>query len=108
MSEKIWFLKRWDLFERLSAAERQRLESRAVMRAFKPRGIIYLPTELARSVLVLARGRVKIKTIAPDGRETILAFIEEGELFGELALLDGERRNEYAEAVTEALVLAIP
>src|SRR5262249_17009327 len=108
MNEKIWFLKRWDMFECLSDAERRRLESRAVMRSFQPRSIIYLPTELGRSVLVLARGRGKIKALAPDGRETILAFIEAGEIFGELALLDSEPRNEYAEAVTEALVLAIP
>src|SRR5207237_1100489 len=74
MSEKFWFLKRCDLFERLTPAERQRLEGRAVMRTFRPRAAIYLPTEPGQSVLVLARGRVKIKALAPDGRETTLAF----------------------------------
>src|SRR5262245_58762076 len=108
MSEKIWFLKRCDLFERLSPAESRHLEAQAVMRSFPPRAIVYLPTEQAQSVLVLAKGRVKIKAIVPDGREAILAFIEEGELFGELALVDTEPRNEFAEAVTQSLVLALP
>ena len=36
---------------------------------------------------MLASGRVKIKHLTADGKETILAFIEEGEIFGELALL---------------------
>lgn len=108
MNKKIWFLKRCALFEQLTAAQQQRLESRAVMRTFKRRQMIYFPTEPGQSVLVLARGRVKIKTVTPDGKETIFAFIEEGELFGELALVDSEPRNEYAEAVEDTTILAIP
>src|SRR5262249_29879792 len=85
MSEKIWFLKRCVLFEQLTQAERLRLERRAVMRTFRRREIIYFPTEPGESVLVLARGRVKIKAVNPEGKETIFAFIDEGEVFGELA-----------------------
>ena len=59
-------------------------------------------------MLVLARGRVKIKAISSDGRETIFAFIEPGGVFGELAVVDGEKRNEYAEAAEESLVLSVP
>jgi len=70
--------------------------------------MVYVPNEPGQSVLILARGRVKIKDITPDGKETILAFIDEGELFGELALLDDERRSEYAEAVVDSQVLALP
>jgi len=107
-SETIWFLKRCPLFESLNAAECRRLESRALVRSFARHEVIYFPSELGQSVLLLTRGRVKIKTVTPDGRETILAFIEAGELFGELALLDGAPRDEFAEAVEAAQVLAIP
>src|SRR5262245_24816984 len=108
MSEAIWYLKRCPLFERLTPAEARRLEARALMRAFARREVIYFPTEPGESVLLLAHGRVKIKSVTPDGRETILAFIDEGELFGELALLDGAPRDEFAEAVEPVRVLAIP
>jgi CRP-like cAMP-binding protein len=108
MREKIWFLKDCDLFERLSAAEKRHLERRAVMRTFPAGSFIYFPTDPGQSVLVLARGRVKIKFISPDGQDTILAFIGPGELFGELALVDTQPRNEYAEAVVETVVIAIP
>jgi CRP-like cAMP-binding protein len=108
MSEKIWFLKRCTLFEQLTPAECRRLESQAVMRTFHRGEIIYFPSEPGQSVLVLLRGRVKIKAITPEGKETIFAFFEEGELFGELALLSEEPRNEYAEAVEETQVLALP
>jgi CRP-like cAMP-binding protein len=108
MTETIWFLKRCPLFERLSPAEGQRLEARALARTFAKRQIIYFPDDPGQTVLLLARGRVKIKAVTPDGRETIFAFIEAGEVFGELALLDAEPRREFAEAVEDSLVLALP
>jgi CRP-like cAMP-binding protein len=108
MSEAIWFLKRCPLFERLAPDESRRLESRALTRAFPRRSIVYFPDESGDSVLLLTVGRVKIMTVTPDGRETILAFVEPGELFGELALLDPAPRDEYAEAVEDCRLLAIP
>jgi CRP/FNR family transcriptional regulator, cyclic AMP receptor protein len=108
MSEKIWYLKRCPLFEQLSAEEAHRLDSRSLARTFRRKEIVYFPDEASRTVLVLARGRVKITAVTPDGREMIFAFIEMGELFGELAILDGEARNEYAEAVEDSLVMALP
>lgn len=108
MSEKIWYLKRCPLFERLTPAEAQRLDARSLARTFRRKDMIYFPDEPGESVLVLARGRVKIKAVTPDGRETIFAFIEPGELFGELAILDAEPRQDYAEAVEDSLVLAVP
>jgi CRP-like cAMP-binding protein len=108
MSETIWFLKRCPLFEKLSPAESQRLEQASTLRSFARREMIYFPGETGHAVLVLARGRVKIKTVTPDGRESILAFIDEGELFGELAIVDSAPRGEFAEAVEPSQVLAVP
>jgi CRP/FNR family cyclic AMP-dependent transcriptional regulator len=108
MSETIWFLKRCPLFERLSPGESQRLEACARARTFTKREIVYFPNDPGQTVLLLARGRVKIKAVTPDGHETIFAFIEAGEVFGELALVDAEPRQEFAEAVEDSLVLALP
>lgn len=108
MSEKLWYLKRCPLFERLGPEETQRLDVRSMVRSFRKKDIVYFPDEPGESVLVLARGRVKLNALSPDGRETIFAFIEPGELFGELAILDREPRSEYAEAVEDSLVMAVP
>lgn len=107
MSEKTWFLKKCDLFERLTPQQADRLERHAVMRTFRKGAIIYFRTDPGQSVLLLTRGRVKIKDLTPDGKESILAFIDEGELFGELALVDSTARNEFAEAVEDSQVLVI-
>jgi CRP-like cAMP-binding protein len=108
MTGNLWFLKRCGLFEDLSPAQAARLDAVSSVRTFPKKSMVYAPTEPGRSVLVLAQGRVKIKDITPEGKESILAFIEEGELFGELALFDDRPRREYAEAILDSKVLLIP
>ena len=104
----IWYLKRCDLFARLTDDEAGQLNRHALTRTFKRGSVVYSPSQPGESVLILASGRIKLYDITPDGRETILTFIEEGELFGELALLDEQPRREFAEAVESAQVLLVP
>ena len=108
MSERHWYLKRCQLFERLSPTELAALELRSRARKF-PRGSpIYLPADAADAVLVLAEGRVRIGSYTDDGKQSILAYIEPGELFGELSLVDAGQREEFAEAVERSTVVLIP
>lgn len=107
MSERLWYLKRCDLFQRLSPERLAALESRCRMRQY-PRGTpIYLPADCADGVMLLAQGRVKIGSYTEEGKQTILAFIEPGELFGELSILGTEEREEYAEAIEKSTVILI-
>ena len=50
---------------------------------------------------------MKIGSFTEEGKQTILAFIEPGELFGELSLLGSEQREEYAETVEKSTVILI-
>ena len=108
MSERLWYPKQCDLFQQLSTGQLQMLESRCRARKFPRTSPIYLPAEQANGVFLLAAGRVKIGSFTEEGKQTILTFIEPGELFGELALLGTERRNEYAEAVEKSTIVLIP
>ena len=108
MTDKIWYLKQIDWLSQLTAEEASKLESRAVMRKFKKGDMVYFPQEAGETVLLVTTGRIKLKSVTPDGKEAILAFIDEGELFGELALLDDAPRGEFAEAVMDTQVIAIP
>lgn len=108
MAEKYWFLKRCDLFGPLSDEQLKRIESRCRIREI-PRGSpVYLPADNADGMLLLAAGRVKICGFTPDGKQSILTFIEPGEVFGELAIFEAGEREEYAEAVLASTVLLIP
>ncbi|MCA9261295.1 MAG: Crp/Fnr family transcriptional regulator [Planctomycetales bacterium] len=108
MSERLWYLKQCTLFERVTADQMAALEARSRMRKF-PRGApVYLPADEADGVLLLAEGRIKIGAFTEDGRQSILAFIEPGEIFGELSLLDTPQREEFAETVEKSSVVLIP
>jgi len=108
VSERIWYLKRLSLFESLPPEQLTRLESRCRIRTF-PRGtFVYAPRDSADGVLLLASGRIEVYTITDDGKRAILAFIEPGEVFGELAVLGTGTREEYAEACQTATVILMP
>jgi CRP-like cAMP-binding protein len=108
MAEKLWYLKRCELLAQLSPADFQLLEGYSRIRVFSRKAPIYLPAEAADAVFVLAEGRVKICHVTSDGKQSILAFIEPGELFGELAVFAPGTRDEHAEALERSTIVMIP
>jgi CRP/FNR family cyclic AMP-dependent transcriptional regulator len=108
VAERHWYIKNCQLFERLSIDKLTRLEQRARVRRFSKGSSIYLPNDEAEGICLLVEGRVKICSSTPDGKQAILAFIEPGELFGELALVDATARDENAEAAADSTVVLLP
>jgi len=49
-------------------------------------------------MMAVLRGSIKISSPSPTGREVMLAVINAGEIFGEMALLDGGERTADATA----------
>lgn len=58
-----------------------------------------------RGLYVLLSGEAKVVLSGPDGREAVLAFLAEGEFFGEMSLLDGDPRSATVRAATDARLL---
>jgi CRP-like cAMP-binding protein len=108
MDKKFWYLKDCSLFQCLTEEQVRRLESRAKSREFKRGTLIYAPSDLGDCVLVLTSGRVKIFHNTQDGKQAVLALIDPGELFGELALVEHGQREEYAESMEVSTVVVIP
>jgi CRP-like cAMP-binding protein len=59
------------------------------------------------SLVVVVSGTVKISISSPDGRSAILNLIGPGEIFGEVALLDGRARTADATANTNCEIYVI-
>lgn len=59
------------------------------------------------SMGVLLKGCARVVKSGPDGRRFVLAFIEEGECFGELALILGLPRSANIEALGACEVLML-
>lgn len=108
MSEKMWCLKGCSLFTQLAPQEIERLESRSRIRTFPAGSIVSLPGSDAEFVFLLAEGLAKICHHTPDGKESILSLVAPGELFGELAIIDDEKPDEYVKSVDRSTVVMIP
>jgi len=108
LMERHWHIRDCRLFESLTSGQLARLEQRARMRRLAKNTVVYLPSDAANSVFVLAEGRIKLCSLTANGKEAILAFVEAGELFGELALLDDSVRDEYAETVLPSTIFLLP
>ncbi|NQV50755.1 MAG: Crp/Fnr family transcriptional regulator [Candidatus Marinimicrobia bacterium] len=56
---------------------------------------------------VIESGSVKVTRLAEDGREAVLAFLRDGDFFGELAILDGETRSANIITLSECKIQTI-
>ena len=59
------------------------------------------------SLVAVISGTVKISVTSPDGRSAILNLIGPGEIFGEVAVLDGQARTADATANTNCEIYVI-
>ena len=71
------------------------------------RELIFAKGSPGRSMMAVLRGSVKISLPSVAGREMVLAVLEAGEIFGEMALLDGNERTADATAITDCDLLVI-
>jgi CRP/FNR family transcriptional regulator, cyclic AMP receptor protein len=95
------------LFGQLRPEERERLVTYMRVARHPPRSVLFRKGDPGANMMIVLKGRVKICTHSEDGKELVLNLINPGEVFGEIALLDGSDRT--ADAVTldqcEMLVL---
>ncbi len=94
------------LFRGLVTGERDAVVGRARMRHFAAGETIFLMGSPGGSMMAVLSGTVRISISSPEGREVVLAVLQRGEVFGEIALLDGKERTADARAMT-ASVLAV-
>ena len=62
----------------------------------------------AEHLYVVEDGRIAMASRSDDGRESVFALMERGDLFGEMPLLDGLGRSAEARALEPSEVMEIP
>jgi len=85
-------------------------EARSNWRRFDPNEVLVDFDELSTDVYFLLSGEVRVLMRTASGREVILNEMKPGEVFGELAALDGIKRSANVTALTrgEACVMPAP
>ncbi len=100
-----------DLFaeQKLSSLEINFLTSLSRERKLKGGQILFLEGDPGDAMYVVLEGRILISKFIPGAGEEALAFLERGDYFGEMALIDRAPRSAQARAHDGgAVVLAIP
>ena len=101
-------LKGVDLFSELTEEQLGLLANLVVVQDFNRDETVVLEGDCSMKALYLiASGTVQVYMTGIDGRETILSFLERGDFFGEMSLIDGEPRSASVRTVTDAQLMII-
>jgi CRP/FNR family cyclic AMP-dependent transcriptional regulator len=106
-SSKLSVLRKHPYFADLEAEAFEQLCRYAKHTTLKRGTPIFAKGDPPTSLFAVISGTVKISISSPDGRNAILNLIGPGEIFGEMALLDGQVRSADATANTNCEMFTI-
>jgi len=96
------------LFSELSESELERFGQVAVPRSYPTDTRIFHEGDPGDACFIVRTGACRVTREHPDGRAITLANLGPGEIFGELAMLDGEARSASVETTEDTELLALP
>jgi CRP/FNR family cyclic AMP-dependent transcriptional regulator len=96
-----------ELFAALPPDVLEQLRTKTTVRALPKGDLLFSQGDPSNELFVISEGRIAIATRSSDGRESMVAVLEAGGLFGELGLFDDEPRSADARALTDSEVLAL-
>jgi len=105
--EKIELLQSVSIFWDLDEDELGHIADKMVAKHFENGNYIFLEDSEGEQCFFVLEGSVKVTRLSKDGREVILAMLNEGDFFGEMSLLDGESRSANVIALEKTKVLTL-
>jgi len=100
-------LARAPLFSGLTPAEIERIVEVAVPRSWEAGQVIFREGDSGDTCYVVQGGAVRVTKTHSDGRVITLAQLTSPQMFGELALFDGETRSATVEASEQSTAVAL-
>jgi CRP-like cAMP-binding protein len=95
------------LFSKLSAKHIDRLAACIVGKSVPRATSIFVKGDPGSSLFAICQGTVKISVPSVDGHDAVFNVMGKGDIFGEIALLDGRPRTADAIAVTDCELFII-
>jgi CRP-like cAMP-binding protein len=100
-------LRNHSIFGKLPKTAIERLGSCLTTRKVRRGTTIFAKGDAGAELMGVLSGSVRISVPAADGREAVLNTIHKGEIFGEIALLDGRPRTADAIAMSDCELMII-
>lgn len=106
-AEVLELLARVPVFSTLHHADLQRISELAVPREFDPGQVVFREGDSSDTCYIVRSGRARAVREHSDGRTITLATFGPGDIFGELAMFEDERRSATVEAVEPTAAVAV-
>ncbi|HTT89525.1 MAG TPA: Crp/Fnr family transcriptional regulator [Acidimicrobiales bacterium] len=97
-----------ELFSSLGAESLARVAAKATTMRLERNDILFSEGDGADELFVVLAGRIAIAKKSPDGRESLVALMERGDVFGEMPLFDGQPRSALARALERSELARVP
>lgn len=105
----VGLLRRVPLFAELEESELERFSRVAIPRSYPEGTRVFHEGDHSDACYIVKSGTFRVTREHPDGRAITLATLSEGDIVGELAMLDGEVRSASVETLGgDGELLALP
>jgi CRP/FNR family cyclic AMP-dependent transcriptional regulator len=105
--ETVELLARTPMFRELSRRDLEQLAQVAVPRTYGRGEVVFRQGDLGDTCYVVRSGSVRVTHDHTDGRTITLAELRPGDMFGELAMFDSEKRSATVQALEDTGALAL-
>jgi CRP-like cAMP-binding protein len=106
-AEVVELLARVPVLSTLDGDDLERIADLAVPRAFEPGQVVFREGDASDTCYIVRSGRARAVREHQGGRTITLATFGPGDIFGELALFEDERRSATVEAIEPCSVVAV-
>ncbi len=107
VSEQSRLLSMVDILQPLSEQELNDLARRAPDTFLEQGDILYTPQDGMERLFILKKGRVQVYEVDQSGHEITLSVVEDGNVFGEMALTGESLKGVYVRALTPSTVVSL-
>jgi CRP/FNR family transcriptional regulator len=105
--EVVELLGRVPVFSTLVPSDLEKIAKLAVPRRFEPGEVVFREGDASDTCYIVRDGRARATHEHGDGRTITLATFGPGDIFGELAMFEDERRSATVEAIEPTSVVAV-
>src|SRR6202035_5666188 len=106
-TEVVELLARLPVFSTLERGDLERIAQLAVPRRFEPGQAVFREGDSSDTCYVVREGHARAVRSHGDGRTITLATFGPGDIFGELAMFEDERRSATVEAIEPTSVVGV-
>jgi CRP-like cAMP-binding protein len=103
---KLWYLEQFDIMKLLSRRQMMEMAEMLVDKHHKKDDPIMFPFNSQKTIYMLKKGAVKIGNYTENGEENLKYVLNDGNIFGEMALVDGNS-NDFAIAAEDSIICAL-